>query len=53
MQAIELSPFQRACWSIGSLRDARLNALDVADVLDMVQRTIAAVASKSGREGFT
>ena len=55
MEDVELAPFERSVRAIRWVGGSRLDALDVANMLDVVDRAVAAVASQCdrGRNGKT
>ena len=50
MEEVDLAPFQRSLGTVGSVGSARLNALDVANVLDLVGRAVAVIIA-TGNDG--
>lgn len=50
VQEVHLAPFKIARRPVRSIGDARLHALDVPDMLDVICRAIAAVTREGGRD---
>jgi hypothetical protein len=48
---IDLAPFERALWTIRSIRGTRLDTLDKTDVLDLVNWAIAAIVIATAGNG--
>jgi hypothetical protein len=49
VQEVQLTPFQRSRRPVGGIGCTRLHAPDMPDVLDVVSRSIAAIAGETAR----